>query len=61
MLSNQLLTKIQCTYEYNDEIALITALCPLAEIDVQTPICTTKAKAIAGKKLAVVPILRAGI
>jgi uracil phosphoribosyltransferase len=34
---------------------------PLAEIDVQTPICTTKAKAIAGKKLAVVPILRAGL
>ncbi len=31
------------------------------EIEVETPICTTTAKTLAGKKLAVVPILRAGL
>ena len=34
---------------------------PLEEIDIETPICKTKAKHISGKKLAVVPILRAGL
>lgn len=34
---------------------------PLEEIEVETPIAVAKAKAIAGKKLAFVPILRAGI
>ena len=34
---------------------------PLEEVDVETPICVTKTKALAGKKLAVVPILRAGL
>lgn len=34
---------------------------PLEEIDIDTPICKTKAKVLAGKKLAVVPILRAGL
>ena len=30
------------------------------EIEVETPICKTTAKTLAGKKLAFVPILRAG-
>lgn len=34
---------------------------PLEEVDIDTPICKTKAKVLAGKKLAVVPILRAGL
>ncbi len=34
---------------------------PLEEVDIETPICPTKAKALKGKKLAVVPILRAGL
>lgn len=34
---------------------------PLEEIEIETPICKTKVKHISGKKLAVVPILRAGL
>ena len=34
---------------------------PVEEIEIETPICKTKAKHISGKKLAVVPILRAGL
>lgn len=34
---------------------------PLEEVDVETPICKTNGKAIAGIKLAVIPILRAGL
>ena len=34
---------------------------PLEEVEVETPICVTKTKVLAGKKLAVVPILRAGL
>ena len=34
---------------------------PLEEIEVTTPITTCKSKIIAGKKLAIVPILRAGL
>lgn len=34
---------------------------PLEEIEIETPICKTKAKHISGKKLAIVPILRAGL
>lgn len=33
----------------------------LQEVTVKTPICETKVKELAGKKLAVVPILRAGL
>lgn len=33
----------------------------LQDIEVETPVATTKAKAIAGKKLGIVPILRAGL
>ena len=34
---------------------------PLTEVEIETPICKTTVKSIEGKKLAVVPILRAGL
>ena len=34
---------------------------PLKEVEVQTPLVKTKSKVIAGRKLAFVPILRAGL
>ena len=34
---------------------------PLKEVEVETPICKTKSYVISGRKLAVVPILRAGM
>ena len=34
---------------------------PLEDIEIETPLCKTTAKHISGKKLAVVPILRAGL
>ena len=33
----------------------------MEEVEVKTPICTTKCKMLSGKKMAVVPILRAGL
>ena len=34
---------------------------PTVEAEVETPICTAKCRMLAGKKLAIVPILRAGL
>ncbi len=34
---------------------------PLTEVEVETPICKAKTKVLAGKKLAIIPILRAGL
>ena len=34
---------------------------PLTEVEVETPITTCKTKMLAGKKLAIVPVLRAGL
>ena len=34
---------------------------PLEEVQIETPICPTTAKELKGKKLAVIPILRAGL
>ncbi|EQM59263.1 uracil phosphoribosyltransferase, partial [Salmonella enterica subsp. enterica serovar Typhimurium str. STm12] len=34
---------------------------PLEDVDIQTPVSKTVQKQLAGKKLAIVPILRAGI
>jgi uracil phosphoribosyltransferase len=34
---------------------------PLEQIDVETPVCATKGFSLSGKKLAVVPVLRAGL
>lgn len=39
----------------------ITRDLPLQEVEIETPVCVTKSKAIAGKKLGIVPILRAGL
>ncbi len=39
----------------------ITRDLPLEDIIIETPICKTKAQMISGKKVAIVPILRAGI
>ncbi|MBY0221137.1 uracil phosphoribosyltransferase [Mammaliicoccus sciuri] len=39
----------------------ITRELPLTEINIQTPVCEATSKVLAGKKLGVVPILRAGI
>lgn len=39
----------------------VTRDLPLEEIEIETPICKTKAQIISGKKLGLVPILRAGL
>ncbi len=52
--------------ELLEEISLlmgyeVTRDLPLEDIEIETPICKMTAKAICGKKLGVVPILRAGL
>ncbi|MEK5039952.1 uracil phosphoribosyltransferase [Sporosarcina sp. FSL K6-3457] len=52
--------------ELVDEVATlmayeITRELPLQEVEIETPVCTSKSKVLAGKKLGIVPILRAGI
>lgn len=49
-----------------DEIAMlmgyeVTRTLPLEDVEIETPICRTVKKRIAGKKLAIIPILRAGL
>ncbi|HLR34628.1 MAG TPA: uracil phosphoribosyltransferase [Tissierellales bacterium] len=39
----------------------VTRDLPLEEIEIETPICKTKAQVISGKKLGLIPILRAGL
>ncbi len=39
----------------------VTKDLPLEEVEVETPIAKAKAKVISGKKIAIVPILRAGL
>ncbi|MBR2751104.1 MAG: uracil phosphoribosyltransferase [Clostridiales bacterium] len=39
----------------------VTRDLPLKEVDIETPVASTKAKVLAGKKIALVPILRAGL
>lgn len=39
----------------------VTRNLPLEDIDIDTPICTTKTKILSGKKVGIVPILRAGL
>lgn len=39
----------------------VTRDLPTEEVDVDTPICTCKTRVLAGKKLGIVPILRAGL
>lgn len=50
-----------------EEIAMLMAyevtreLLPLEEIEIETPICKCRSKIISGKKVGIVPILRAGL
>ena len=39
----------------------VTRNLPLTDVEIETPICKTTVKELKGKKLAVVPILRAGL
>ena len=39
----------------------VTRNLPMEEIEIETPVCKTKCKVLAGKKVAIVPILRAGM
>ncbi len=39
----------------------VTRSLPLKEVEIETPVATAKTKVVAGKKLALVPILRAGL
>ena len=52
----QLLTEISLLMGYE-----VTRDIPLANIEIETPICKMTAKEVSGRKLAIVPILRAGI
>lgn len=52
--------------ELTSEIAMLmcyeaTRSLPLKDVEIETPICVTKTKVVSGKKLAFVPILRAGL
>ena len=52
--------------ELLDEISMlmgyeITRNLPLEDVEIETPVCKTVQKRIAGKKMAIVPILRAGL
>lgn len=52
--------------ELVDEVATLMAFeitreLPLKEIEIETPVTTAKTKVLSGKKMAIVPILRAGI
>ena len=52
----ELLTEITMLMGYE-----ITRELPLEDIEIETPVVKTTAKVIAGKKLGIVPILRAGL
>lgn len=39
----------------------ITRDFPLKEVEIETPLCKTKSYVLAGKKVAIVPVLRAGL
>ncbi len=52
----ELLTEISMLMGYE-----ITRNVQLEEIEIETPVTKTKSKVIAGKKLGIVPILRAGL
>ena len=52
----QLLEEISLLMGYE-----ITRDIPLEDVDIETPICKMTAKKVSGRKLAIVPILRAGM
>lgn len=39
----------------------VTRNMPLKEVEIETPVCTAKTKVISGKKIGLIPILRAGL
>ncbi|RLL42902.1 uracil phosphoribosyltransferase [Oceanobacillus piezotolerans] len=52
--------------ELVDEVAMLMAFeitrdLPLQDVEVETPVTTAKAKVLSGKKIGLVPILRAGL
>jgi uracil phosphoribosyltransferase len=52
--------------ELVDEVASLMAFeitrdLPLEEVEIETPVCKTPSKVLSGKKLGIVPILRAGL
>ncbi len=52
--------------ELVEEISLLMAYevtrdLPLMDVEIETPICKTKSKAVSGRSLGVIPILRAGL
>ncbi len=57
------------TKDFRDTISEIAMLIcyeatrnlPLIDVEIETPICKTKVKQLKGKKMAVIPILRAGL
>lgn len=57
------------TKEFREAISEIAGLIcyeatrdlPLQEVEIETPICNTKVKELKGKKMAIIPILRAGL
>ena len=52
----QLLEEISLLMGYE-----VTRDIPLEDVDIETPICKMRAKRVSGRKLAIVPILRAGM
>ena len=59
-------TSVKEFREIVSEIAMLmcyvaTRHLPLTEVEIETPICKTTVKEIRGKKMAIVPILRAGL
>ena len=59
-------TSVKVFRELISEIAMLmcyeaTRDLPVEEVEVKTPVAVAKCRRIAGKKLAVVPILRAGL
>jgi uracil phosphoribosyltransferase len=52
--------------ELVEEVAMmmayeVTRNLPVEEVEIETPICKTKCKMLEGKKIAIIPILRAGL
>ena len=52
----ELLSEISMLMAYE-----VTRDLPLKEVEIETPICKTRTNVISGKKLGIVPILRAGL
>ncbi len=65
-LMRQTSTSVKAFRELAKEVAMLmgfeaTRDLPLKEVEIETPICTTKMKMLDGEDIAIVPILRAGL